>query len=84
MENVAIRTGSNFTNVQLGNLIVNFSYTEPISFAYKGQRTTRVNAWGPTTGKHLNACDGGDKASRVSGEDFETLLDCIIKETGLA
>ena len=33
----------------------------------------RQNDWGPTTGKHLNAVDGGSKeakAKRLSSDDF--------------
>jgi len=50
-----------------------FSYTTPVAFAIRGQRTVRVNEWGPTTGKHLNWIDGGDKAARVSGEEFQRM-----------
>lgn len=31
------------------------------------------NCWGPTTGKHLNAIDGGDKQSRISRDQFERI-----------
>jgi len=31
---------------------------------------TRVNEWGPTTGKHLNYIDGGNRVDRLSEEDF--------------
>ena len=31
----------------------------------------RENNWGPTTGKHLNAIDGGDKKARLSADAFE-------------
>lgn len=30
----------------------------------------RRNVWGVTTGKHLNAIDGGDKASRLDADLF--------------
>lgn len=54
---------------------VYFSYKTPVAF-----RTTstglivRENDWGPTTGKHLNAIDGGDKKTRVPGAVFEEAL----------
>lgn len=78
MQNVSIETGGNYANVQLGSLIVNFSYATPISFALCGVRVTRENDWGPTTGKHLNAVDGGDKSSRLPGDEFEQLLSRVV------
>lgn len=60
----------------LGNgLTIWFSYRTPVAFAAPGHvRRVRQNVWGPTTGKHLNAIDGGDKANRIDGETFERLL----------
>lgn len=51
-----------------------FSYKTPVAFAKNGNRVVRENLWGPTTGKHLNWIDGGDKAARVSSADFEATL----------
>lgn len=34
----------------------------------------RQNIWGNTTGKHLNAIDGGNKKERINGEQFEKLF----------
>lgn len=49
-----------------------FSYKTLVAFHGPiGGRTVRQNDWGPTTGKHLNAIDGGDKKSRKSAELFE-------------
>lgn len=57
------------------NLSVWFSYCTPVAFQQLGKpKVVRQNDWGPTTGKHLNWIDGGDKASRVPGERFEALL----------
>ena len=51
-----------------------FSYKTLIAFQKgHGSIVVRVNDWSTTTGKHLNAVDGGDKKSRVSGADFEKL-----------
>lgn len=39
-----------------------------------GELKIRENDWGPTTGKHLNAIDGGSpeaKRARMNGEAFE-------------
>ena len=60
--------------VELGPVRVWFSYTTPVGFQVDGHcRVVHKNDWGPTTGRHLNAIDDGDKKSRVSGEDFERL-----------
>jgi hypothetical protein len=38
------------------------------------------NVWGTTTGKHLNAIDGGDKKSRLKSAEFEKELnDALFK-----
>lgn len=48
-----------------------FSYKTLIAFRAGPNRYVRTNDWGPTTGKHLNAIDGGDKKARLSSDDFE-------------
>lgn len=58
-----------------GKGTVFFSYSTPVAFeTNKTGLVVRVNDWSNTTGKHLNAIDGGDKKKRISGEHFETLL----------
>ena len=38
----------------------------------------RENAWGPTTGKHLNWIDGGRRDKRISAAEFsDALRECI-------
>ena len=55
-------------------LTVWFSYKTPVAFySHATGKVVRENDWGPTTGKHLNWIDGGDKKSRVSSEKFEEL-----------
>lgn len=58
-----------------------YSYQTPVAFrTADGVTVVRENAWGPTTGKHLNAIDGGDraaKAARVSGAEFERMLSAL-------
>lgn len=51
-----------------------FSYKTLVAF-YKlgGSKVVHENIWGPSTGKHLDAIDGGDKKDRVSSEDFNRL-----------
>lgn len=61
-----------------GGLRVWFSYKTPVAFK-AGSEPVRVrrNDWGPTTGKHLNAIDGGAadaKKRRVDSEVFERML----------
>lgn len=51
-----------------------FSYKTLVAFKkLGGPRIVRQNDWSTTTGKHLNAIDGGDKKSRVSAVEFERL-----------
>jgi len=57
-----------------------FSYDTPVAFHLAGQSVVvRENDWAQTTGKHLNWIDGGDKASRISGEEFEKRLAKLVK-----
>ena len=59
----------------VGALDVYFSYKTPVAYRSPGVGLrVRVNDWGPTTGKHLNWIDGGSKADRIPGEQFEAEL----------
>ena len=51
------------------------SYKTPVAFAKNGKRVVRQNAWGPTTGKHLNWIDAGDHKARVTGPEFKAALE---------
>lgn len=67
--------GAHALRVDVGDLTVWFSYKTPVAFVKLGsKRVVRQNDWSTTTGKHLNAIDGGDKKARVSGEEFERLF----------
>ncbi len=67
--------GAHTLVVDVGGVEVWYSYRTPVAFrALMGQRYVRENEWGPTTGKHLNWIDGGDKKSRLSSDDFETMF----------
>jgi hypothetical protein len=61
----------------MGTVRVWFSYSTPIAFTSQDHnRVVRENDWGPTTGKHLNWIDGGDKDAkkrRVDSDTFERL-----------
>lgn len=63
----------NFTEVQLTDLIIWFSYETPIAFRDRNGYVVRENDWGPTTGKHLNYIEP-DKSKRIPGEQFEERL----------
>jgi len=76
--------GVNSLRVDIGNLTLWYSYKTIIAFRGPGYpRLVRENSWGPTTGKHLNAIDGGEKSSRLSGADFEAKLSECLKSLGL-
>ena len=54
-----------------------FSYKTLVAFRKVGSPVVvRENAWGPTTGKYLNAIDGGNgkKTDRVNSVHFDALL----------
>jgi hypothetical protein len=54
-----------------------------IAFEAPGEkRVVRENEWGPTTGKHLNAIDGGNKKGRLSSEVFEVEFQKVMKKVG--
>lgn len=68
-------TGANAICVSFNNADLYFSYRTPVAIRAPGLGLlVRQNDWGPTTGKHLNAIDGGRKSSRVPGEVFEAKL----------
>lgn len=67
-------TPGNALLFDLGGILVWFSYKTPVAFSAGCGRVVRENDWGPTTGKHLNAIDGGDKKARIPGHAFEELL----------
>jgi len=64
------------TEVTIGPITVFFSYNTPVAFRVleTGCLVVRKNNWGSTTGRHLHDIDGGNKADRVSGEQFEKLF----------
>lgn len=66
--------GAHCLVIEIGQFTVWFSYQTPVAFQCPDHpRVVRENQWGPTTGKHLNWIDNGDKKSRVSSERFEQL-----------
>lgn len=74
--------GAHCLRVTAGPLTIWFSYKTPVAIEAPGLPcTVRVNDWGVTTGKHMNWIDGGDKASRVSSEEFQRLWDTHVLPT---
>ena len=59
-----------------------FSYDTPVAFVDSdGEKFVHENVWSNTTGKHLNAIDGGGSAkkSRVPSDEFERQLAAAFK-----
>lgn len=77
-------TAANALRFDFGPITVWYSYKTPVAFRSNigAGRLVRENEWGPTTGKHLNAIDGGDKASRIPGSQFETILRDTLRALG--
>jgi hypothetical protein len=71
-----LESGPNTLTIGLpGNKRIYFSYKTPIAFyTPETGRVVRQNDWSTTTGKHLNAIDGGNKGDRLSSKDFEAQL----------
>jgi|10_taG_2_1085330.scaffolds.fasta_scaffold442107_1 hypothetical protein len=68
-----------------GVLQVWFSYKTPVAFSVMdGPLRVRRNVWGPTTGKHLNAIDGGAKSDRIGGDEFERTLAKVLEHPRFA
>ena len=63
----------------LGEVQVWFSYRTPVAFFDGRRRYVSANIWGPTTGRHINAIDGGDKAGRLPRDVFETRLSALCR-----
>jgi hypothetical protein len=78
------RMGSNCVGMCIGNLTLWFSYTTLVAFKESARGLVVVkNYWGPTTGKHLNWIDGGNKAARVSRETFGEAWTEVLSKHGL-
>jgi hypothetical protein len=73
--------GAHCMAVKVLGITVYYSYSTPIAFVAPGTNLiVRENNWGPTTGKHLNCIDGGDKRHRVSSEEFEKLWEQYVTQ----
>lgn len=64
-------TAENAQRIDAGPVVVWYSYRTAVAIQIDdGPIVVRRNEWGPTTGKHLNAIDDGEKSSRVSADEF--------------
>lgn len=71
---------ANFTIVVANRVRYWFSYSTCVAFQAMGHTYVRKNVWGTTTGKHLNAIDGGDrqaKEKRLDQADFFDALELV-------
>jgi hypothetical protein len=71
--------------VTVGEITVFFSYTTPVGFLAPGlRRVVSQNVWSQTTGRHLNAIDGGGsyKDMRVPHDLFRLLLALVTDGSG--
>ena len=76
--------GVNSLRVDVGNVTLYFSYKTVVAFRAPGYSlTVSENIWGPTTGKHLNWIDDGDKGSRLPRDKFEDVLRAALASQGL-
>lgn len=71
---------SNAKCVKIGDVELYFSYETIVGLRYRGRTLVTQNTWGPTTGKHLNAIDGGNKADRVTMTELLGEIECAIGE----
>lgn len=68
--------GDHTLRVDIGPITVWFSYKTPVAFHVDGKnKVVHQNDWGPTTGKHLNWIDNGDKGNRVDANTFKQKWD---------
>jgi len=67
----------NFARVQVGDLVLWFSYQTLIGF-WDTEKVAIQNYWNKTTGKHLNTFS--DKADRVNRETFDAKWAEVLKK----
>jgi len=72
--------------VNVGELVLWFSYETIIAFSTPEThgRVVCENAWGTTTGKHLNWIDHGNKEDRLNYETFSAKLKETLAKFGLS
>jgi hypothetical protein len=77
--------GAHCMRIDVGLLSLWFSYDTVVAYQDgHWQLHVSENCWGPTTGKHLNLIDSGEKTNRMKRADFETALEAVLKAHGLS
>ena len=73
--------GVNTLMINIKGLTLFYSYKTIVAFeAPNTGLVVRENSWGPTTGKHLNWIDWGNKEARIPGKEFESKLKEVLDE----
>lgn len=62
------------TTLYIGDKRVYFSYETPIAFWDGSELFVSENEWSRTTGRHLNAIDGGDRFNRIPHCELMSLI----------
>jgi hypothetical protein len=78
--------GAHALQLRLGDLYIWFSYETVVAFKEPGRDTVVCdNTWGNTTGKHINAIDGGgeNKKHRLLRSQFENELNAMLARRGM-
>ena len=76
--------GEHAQRLIIGGIVLWFSYRTIVGFKEPGEPiVTTENVWGNTTGKHLNAIDGGDKKDRLPSDVFRGKLNNMLARHGL-
>jgi hypothetical protein len=79
---VAPFDGPNSTRVETGFATLWFSYQTLVAFWVRGyEPVVHTNAWSTTTGRHLNAIDGGGPEARAARVDAQTFAQLWTEQT---
>ena len=69
---------NNAKKVTINGTCFYFSYEALVAVSTINHGTKVLkNNWGPTTGKHLNAIDGGNKNFRVDQDEFDDFVESL-------
>lgn len=79
LSSVSASAASNAVMVDLGCVQLYFSYKTLVAIKMPNYKLAVIkNYWGPTTGKHLNAIDGGTveaKKERLNDDEFKKIAE---------
>ena len=71
------KINNNFHSVQIGSILLYFSYETIIAIKDHNGLTVSENIWSRTTEQHLNLLEP-DKSKRMENREFELYLDKIL------